>query len=78
MIFTDRISLKFPLDLSAGIINGEIESFRSPNYSYLARPSEHVVAFYNQRGTAEQWMKEGKGTIKWTRLSCRSFAANAV
>jgi hypothetical protein len=45
MIFTDRISLKFPLDLSAGIINGEIESFRSPNYSYLARPSEHVVAF---------------------------------
>jgi Transposase DDE domain group 1 len=22
--------------------------------------------------------KEGKGAIKWTRLSCRSFAANAV
>jgi hypothetical protein len=37
-----------------------------------------VVAFYNQRGTAEQWIKEGKGSIKWTRLSCRSFAANAV
>jgi hypothetical protein len=32
----------------------------------------------NQRGTAEQWIKEGKGAIKWTRLSCRSFAANAV
>src|SRR5205807_6718072 len=44
----------------------------------LARPAERVVAFYNQRGTAEQWIKEGKGTIKWTRLSCRSFAANAV
>jgi hypothetical protein len=27
---------------------------------------------------AEQWIKEGKGAIKWTRLSCRSFAANAV
>jgi Transposase DDE domain group 1 len=44
----------------------------------LARPSERLVAFYNQRGTAEQWIKEGKGAIKWTRLSCRTFAANAV
>jgi hypothetical protein len=26
----------------------------------------------------EQWIKEGKGAIKWTRLSCRSFAANDV
>ena len=30
------------------------------------------------RGTCEQWIKEGKGAIRWTRLSCRSFAANAV
>jgi hypothetical protein len=44
----------------------------------LARPAERVVAFYNHRGTAEQWIKEGKGAIKWTRLSCRTFAANAV
>ncbi len=44
----------------------------------LSRPAERVVAFYNQRGTCEQWMKEGKGAIKWTRLSCRTFAANAV
>jgi hypothetical protein len=44
----------------------------------LARPAERVVAFYNHRGTCEQWIKEGKGAIKWTRLSCRSFAANAV
>jgi len=43
----------------------------------LARPAR-VVTFYNQRGTAEQWIKEGKGAIKWTRLSCRTFAANAV
>ena len=43
----------------------------------LSRPAERVVAFYNQRGTAEQWIKEGKGAIKWTRLSCRTFAANA-
>jgi Transposase DDE domain group 1 len=44
----------------------------------MSRPPENVVAFYNKRGTCEQWIKEGKGAIKWTRLSCRSFAANAV
>ena len=44
----------------------------------LARPAERIVAFYNHRGTCEQYIKEGKGAIKWTRLSCRSFAANAV
>ena len=40
--------------------------------------AEGIVAFYNQRGTCEQYIKEGKNAIKWTRLSCRSFAANAV
>jgi hypothetical protein len=44
----------------------------------LSRPAERVVAFYNKRGTCEQWIKEGNGAIKWTRLSCCSFAANAV
>jgi hypothetical protein len=44
----------------------------------MGRPAERVVAFYNKRGTCEQWIKEGKGAIKWTRLSCRTFAANAV
>jgi hypothetical protein len=44
----------------------------------LCRPPERVVAFYNQRGTAEQWIKEGKNAVNWTRLSCRSMKANAV
>ena len=44
----------------------------------LSRPAERVVAFYNQRGTAEQYIKEGKNAIKWTRLSCRKFRDNAV
>ena len=44
----------------------------------LGRPAERVVAFYNQRGTAEQWIKEGKNAIRWTRLSCRRFGHNAV
>jgi Transposase DDE domain group 1 len=44
----------------------------------LRRASKNVVGFYNRRGTCEQWIKEGKAAIKWTRLSCRSFNANAV
>jgi len=44
----------------------------------MTRRAENVIAFYNKRGTCEQWIKDGKGAIKWTRLSCRSFAANAV
>src|SRR5215211_4738314 len=44
----------------------------------LCRPPERVVAFYNQRGTAEQRIREGKNAAKWTRLSCRLMSANAV
>jgi len=40
--------------------------------------SKNVVGFYNQLGTAEQWIKEGKHAIKWTRLSCRQFKDNTV
>jgi len=40
--------------------------------------STNVVAFYNKRGMAEQYIKEWKGALKGTRLSCRSFDANAV
>ena len=42
-----------------------------------ARP-EGVVHFYNKRGTAEQWIKEGKYALNWTRLSCHRFVANQV
>ncbi len=44
----------------------------------LSRPGARVVAFYNQRGTAEQHIKEGKNAINWTRLSCHSLRNNAV
>jgi hypothetical protein len=44
----------------------------------LTRPAERVVAFYNHRGTTEQWIKEGKNAVNWTRLSCHGFKANAV
>ena len=44
----------------------------------LSRPAKRVVTFYNHRGTAEQYIKEGKYAIKWTRLSCSKFRNNEV
>ena len=38
--------------------------------------SKNVVTFYNGRGTAEQWIKEGKNAVKWTKLSRRTFKDN--
>ena len=40
--------------------------------------SSNVVKFYNKRGTAEQWIKEGKYALNWTRLSCHDFVDNQV
>ena len=42
------------------------------------RYSRSVVRFYNKRGTAEQWIKEGNQATHWTRLSCHRFRANEV
>jgi hypothetical protein len=44
----------------------------------LSAKPEGVIHFYNRRGTAEQWIKEGKYALNWTRLSCHRFAANQV
>jgi hypothetical protein len=44
----------------------------------LEVPSRMVVRFYNKRGTAEQWIKEGKQAVKMTRLSCHRFRSNQV
>jgi len=42
----------------------------------LNKHSKNVVKFYNGRGTAEQWIKEGKNAVIWTKLSCRTFKDN--
>jgi hypothetical protein len=44
----------------------------------LETDSRAVVRFYNKRGTAEQWIKEGKHAVKMTRLSCHRFRSNEV
>ena len=36
------------------------------------------MRFYNKRGTAEQWIKEGKQAVKMTRLSCHRFRSHEV
>ncbi len=44
----------------------------------LQRKPCNVVRFYNQRGMAEGWIKEGKYALTWTRLSCMRFSSNQV
>ena len=40
--------------------------------------NKRIVRFYNKRGTCEQWIKEGKYALNWTRLSCQKFMENEV
>jgi Transposase DDE domain group 1 len=44
----------------------------------LGLPSRAVVGFYNKRGTAEQWIKEGNQAVKMTRVSCHRFRSNEM
>ena len=44
----------------------------------LTLPSRAVVRFYNKRGTAEQWIKEGNQAMKMTPLSYHRFRSNEV
>ena len=46
--------------------------------SNLRAKPKRVVHFYNGRGTAEGWIKEGKYALNWTRLSCHRLVANQV
>jgi hypothetical protein len=42
----------------------------------MSAKAEGVVHFYNGRGIAEQWIKEGKYALNWTRLSYKHFLSN--
>ena len=44
----------------------------------MSAQAQGVVHFYNGRGTAEQWIKEGKYALNWTQLSCQRFVPNQV
>jgi hypothetical protein len=44
----------------------------------LPMDPDWVVRFYNQRGTAEQHIKESMYAFSWTPLSCKRFRDNEV
>jgi hypothetical protein len=44
----------------------------------LGTSNREVLRFYNKRGTARQWIKEGKQAVAMTRLSCHRFCSNEV
>ena len=54
------------------------DPLRASRVTNVSRPAERVVAFYNQRGTAEQWIKESKNAIKWVLLPRQKFRDNEV
>jgi hypothetical protein len=37
-----------------------------------------ILDMDNGCGIAEQWIKEGKHALNWTRLSCKHFLSNQV
>ncbi len=39
---------------------------------------DRIIRFYNQRGTAEQHVEEGRKAVNRTRLSCKGMARNEV
>ena len=45
---------------------------------HLTDSRANNARFYNRRGTAEQWIEEGKQAVKMTRLSCHRFRSNEV
>jgi hypothetical protein len=44
----------------------------------MSAKAKNVVRFYNRRGLCEQYIKEGKYALSWTRLSCTRFSSNRV
>ena len=63
------------------ITQGWLQNWVSANpyrVTNLPLPSRAVVRFYHKRGTAEQWIKEGKRAVKMTRLSCHRVCSNEV
>jgi hypothetical protein len=45
-----------------------LDPLRGPGMTNLTRPAKRTAAFYNQRGTPEQRIKEGENAFTWTRL----------
>ena len=78
--FRYQVELDHPQRIVAKVEHHRGELFPRVGFivTNMTLPSRSVVRFYNERGTAEQWIKEGKQATHWTRLSCHRFQANEV
>ncbi|TNC94358.1 MAG: transposase IS4 family protein [Stygiobacter sp.] len=45
---------------------------------YVLREVMNGIRYVQRYGMAEQYIKEGKNAVKWTRLSCRTMKADAA
>ena len=59
-------------------MNHDISGFDGSVAPETTHGDSYISKCYNGRGTAEQWIREGKNALRWTRLSCRAFRDNAV
>jgi hypothetical protein len=66
------------LRLPSGVPAGHVEEGDGFIVTNMSAKAVSVVRFYNGRGIAEQWIKEGKYALNWTRLSCKHFISNQV
>lgn len=51
---------------------------REDDNGKLPMEPDWIIRVYNQRGTAEQHIREGKQANNWTQLSCMGMAQNEV
>ena len=56
---------------------GDARGFAAQGVAGASVPHRKALSS-NARGTAEQWIKEGKYALNWTRLSCHRFVADQV
>jgi hypothetical protein len=74
----DALRVNFDRKLKLEFHAGELFPMVGFIVMNLRWKSSNVIKFYNKRGTAEQWIKEGKYALNWTRLSCHDFVDNQV
>jgi hypothetical protein len=58
---------------SATGVDDRCQRYRRIRVTNLETDSRAVARFCSKRGTAEQWIREGKQAVKMTRLSCHRF-----
>ena len=78
LLFTLPILYLQAYFLTISYLQGELYPRVGFIVTNMSAQAPGVVHFYNGRGMAEQWIKEGKYALNWTRLSCQRFIPNQV